>query len=76
MHNATPVAINKPAAIGNKSTSGGGATMGGALSGIPRSAAGAGVAVTVKASKPADKIAKTRRMAHPSLQFRYILLRL
>jgi hypothetical protein len=76
MHNPTPVAISKAAASGNQSTSAGAATMGGAFNGIPRSAAGAGVAVTVKASKPADKIAKTRRMTHPSLQFPYTLSRL
>src|SRR5215472_15170900 len=42
--------------------------MGGALSGIPRSAAGAGVAVTVKANRAADPIATIRRIAHPSVE--------
>jgi hypothetical protein len=76
MHNAIPVAISAAAASGNKSTSAGAATIGGALSGIPRSAAGAGVAVIVKASRPADKIANMRRIAHPLLQFATILPRL
>ena len=49
-----------PTTIGIMS-SGGGATMGGALSGIPRSAAKSGVGTALKVNRPASPIAIRRR---------------
>ena len=43
-------------------SSGGGATMGGALSGIPRSAANTGVVVALTVNRPASPIAIRRRL--------------
>ena len=63
-HNAihAPIAAAAAAAIKiGVTSSGGGATMGGALSGIPRSAAKSGVGTALKVNRPASPAAIRRR---------------